>query len=45
MKNGPEAGPRTFFGLNPTQQSAVITAKEQYEAWIYLTETLQRCMG
>ncbi len=33
---------RTFFGLNPTQQSAVITAKEQYEAWIYLIETLQR---
>jgi hypothetical protein len=33
--------PRTFFGLNPTQQSAVITAKEQYEAWIYLNETLQ----
>jgi hypothetical protein len=37
--------PRTFFGLNPTQQSAVITAKEQYEAWIYLTETLQRIHG
>ena len=37
--------PRTFFGLNPTQQSAVITAKEQYEAWIYLTETLQRLHG
>ena len=36
---------RTFFGLNPTQQSAVITAKEQYEAWIYLTETLQRTHG
>ena len=34
--------PHIFFGLNPTQQSAVITAKEQYEAWIYLTETLQR---
>lgn len=37
--------PRTFFGLNPTQQSAVITAKEQYEAWIYLSETLQRVHG
>jgi hypothetical protein len=37
--------PRTFFGLNPTQQSAVITAKEQYEAWVYLTETLQRTHG
>ena len=37
--------PRTFFGLNPTQQSAVITAKEQYEAWIYLSETLQRTHG
>jgi hypothetical protein len=36
---------RTFFGLNPTQQSAVITAKEQYEAWIYLLETLQRVHG
>jgi len=36
---------RTFFGLNPTQQSAVITAKEQYEAWIYLIETLQRVHG
>jgi hypothetical protein len=36
---------RTFFGLNPTQQSAAITAKEQYEAWIYLLETLQRVHG
>ncbi len=36
---------RTFFGLNPTQRSAVITAKEQYEAWIYLIETLQRVHG
>lgn len=34
--------PRTFFGLNPTQQSAAITPKEQYEAWVYLIETLQR---
>jgi hypothetical protein len=38
-------GGRTFFGLNPTQQSAVITPKEQYEAWIYLIETLQRLHG
>ncbi|MFW9894159.1 MAG: hypothetical protein ACFFFO_18285, partial [Candidatus Thorarchaeota archaeon] len=37
--------PRTFFGLNPTQQSAVITAKEQYETWVYLIETLQRLHG
>jgi hypothetical protein len=36
---------RSFFGLNPTQQSAVITPKEQYEAWIYLHETLQRTHG
>jgi hypothetical protein len=36
---------RTFFGLNPTQLSAVITPKEQYEAWIYLTEVLQRLHG
>jgi hypothetical protein len=36
---------RTFFGLNPTQLSAVITPKEQYEVWIYLTETLQRLHG
>jgi hypothetical protein len=36
---------RTFFGLNPTQQSAAITAKEQYEAWIYLLETLHRLHG
>jgi hypothetical protein len=36
---------RTFFGLNPTQVSAVITPKEQYEASIYLTEVLQRLHG
>jgi len=36
---------QTFFGLNPTQLSAVITPKEQYEVWIYLTETLQRLHG
>ncbi len=39
------ASGRTFFGLNPTQKSAVITPKEQYEAWIYLIETLQRLHG
>ncbi|MCH7588292.1 MAG: hypothetical protein IIC78_09750 [Chloroflexi bacterium] len=39
------AGGRTFFGLNPTQKSAVITPKEQYEAWIYMTEVLQRLHG
>jgi hypothetical protein len=39
------ASGRTFFGLNPTQQSAVITPKEQYEAWIYLIETLRRLHG
>ncbi len=39
---GAKATPRTFFGLNPTQQSAAITPKEQYEAWVYLIETLQR---
>ncbi|HET6443503.1 MAG TPA: hypothetical protein VFI27_02895 [candidate division Zixibacteria bacterium] len=36
---------RTFFGLNPTQVSAVITPKEQYETSIYLTEVLQRLHG
>jgi hypothetical protein len=36
---------RTFFGLNPTQVSAVITPKEQYEASIYLTEVLKRLHG
>ncbi|MFV1971397.1 MAG: hypothetical protein ACC683_10395, partial [Acidimicrobiia bacterium] len=38
---GPAAEARTFFGLAPTQQAAAITAKEQYEAWIYLTEFLR----
>ncbi|NIM92204.1 MAG: hypothetical protein GTO18_00605 [Anaerolineales bacterium] len=37
--------PRTFFGLTPTQRGAVITPKEQYEAWTYLIETLQRLHG
>ncbi len=45
MKGPVGKNPRTFFGLNPTQQSAVITPKEQYEAWIYLSETLQRVHG
>lgn len=36
---------RTFFGLCPTQHSAVITPKEQYEAWIYLTEFLRLAHG
>ncbi|MBC7252258.1 MAG: hypothetical protein H5T62_18520, partial [Anaerolineae bacterium] len=45
MKGDSDQPLRTFFGLNPTQQSAVITAKEQYEAWVYLIETLQRLHG
>ncbi|NQT58341.1 MAG: hypothetical protein HQ557_05105 [Bacteroidetes bacterium] len=36
---------RTFFGLCPTQRSAAITPKEQYEAWIYLTEYLKLAHG
>ena len=36
---------RTFFGLNPTQRSAAITPKEQYEAWIYLKEYLRLAHG
>jgi hypothetical protein len=35
----------TFFGLAPTQRAAVITPKEQYEAWIYLSEFLRRAHG
>ncbi len=42
---GPAAGARTFFGLMPTQRAAVITPKEQYEAWIYLSEYLRRAHG
>ena len=42
---GPAGGARTFFGLMPTQRAAVITPKEQYEAWIYLTEYLRRAHG
>ena len=42
---GPAADARTFFGLAPTQQAAAITAKEQYETWIYLTEFLRLVHG
>lgn len=42
---GPAAEARTFFGLAPTQQAAAITAKEQYETWIYLTEFLRLAHG
>jgi len=42
---GPAAEARTFFGLAPTQQAAAITAKEQYETWIYLTEFLRLVHG
>jgi hypothetical protein len=42
---GPAANARTFFGLMPTQRAAVITPKEQYEAWIYLSEYLRRAHG
>ncbi len=42
---GQAAAAHTFFGLAPTQRSAVITPKEQYEAWIYLSEFLRRTHG
>jgi hypothetical protein len=42
---GLAAETRTFFGLVPTQRAAVITPKEQYEAWIYLSEYLRRVHG
>lgn len=42
---GPAAEATTFWGLNPTQQSGVITPKEQYEAWIYLDEYLRLTHG
>jgi hypothetical protein len=42
---GPAAPANTFFGLSPTQSAGVISAKEQYEAWIYLTEFLRRAHG
>jgi hypothetical protein len=37
---GSATGYRTFFGLSPMARSAVITPKEQYEAWLYLREYL-----
>ena len=42
---GPAAEATTFWGLNPTQRSGVITPKEQYEAWIYLDEYLRLAHG
>jgi hypothetical protein len=45
VEYGPAAEARTFFGLAPTQQAAAITAKEQYETWIYLTEFLRVAHG
>ena len=36
---------RTFFGLSPMARSAVITPKEQYEAWLYLREYLALARG
>ena len=42
---GPAAEASTFWGLNPTQRSGVITPKEQYEAWIYLDEYLRLVHG
>ena len=42
---GPAAAATTFWGLNPTQRSGVITPKEQYEAWIYLDEYLRLTHG
>ncbi len=42
---GPATGYRTFFGLSPMARSAVITPKEQYEAWLYLREYLTLAHG
>ena len=42
---GAAAPAHTFFGLPPTQRAGAITPKEQYEAWIYLTEFLRRAHG
>lgn len=42
---GLAAPAHTFFGLAPTQRAAAITPKEQYEAWIYLSEFLRRAHG
>jgi hypothetical protein len=45
MDYGPAAEAVTFWGLNPTQASGVITPKEQYEVWIYLDEYLRLTNG
>lgn len=45
MDYGPAADAVTFWGLNPTQASGVITPKEQYEVWIYLDEYLRLTHG
>jgi len=45
VDHGPAAEATTFWGLNPTQRSGVITPKEQYEAWIYLDEYLRLVRG
>jgi len=42
---GAGAAATTFFGLAPTQRAGAITPKEQYEAWIYLSEFLRRAHG
>jgi hypothetical protein len=42
---GLAAPAQTFFGLAPTQRAGAITPKEQYEAWIYLSEFLRRAHG
>ena len=42
---GSATGYRTFFGLSPMARSAVITPKEQYEAWLYLREYLALAHG
>jgi hypothetical protein len=42
---GAGAATTTFFGLAPTQRAGAITPKEQYEAWIYLSEFLRRAHG
>jgi hypothetical protein len=42
---GSATGYRTFFGLSPMLRSAVITPKEQYEAWLYLREYMTLVHG
>ncbi|MGH2523772.1 MAG: hypothetical protein ACRDH2_14805, partial [Anaerolineales bacterium] len=42
---GKAATAHTFFGLAPTQRAGTMTPKEQYEAWIYLSEFLRRAHG